>query len=163
MSIPNPEKEMRVHPPEANVREVTPAEQSILDKYAHELAEGQKRAEILQLEAINKAAEAELAQHKKELKKIKMSQRKKATLVQNVSLSAVATLILYLVMSKVFGRPIPDLRLQAPNKLRKGRKKRRPREDGRTDSGALALPAPSSPPYEEKVSTPRSRVRTRAK
>lgn len=165
MSIPNPTPENEIHANDANARfrEVTPAEQSILDKYAHELAEGQKRAEILQLEAINKAAEAELAQHKKELKKIKMSQRKKATLVQNVSLSAVATLILYLVMSKVFGRPIPDLRLQAPNKLRKGRKKRRPREDGRTDSGALALPAPSSPPYEEKVSAPRSRVRTRAK
>jgi len=165
MSIPNPAPENEIHVNDANARfrEVTPAEQSILDKYAHELAEGQKRAEILQLEAINKAAEAELAQHKKELKKIKMSQRKKATLVQNVSLSAVATLILYLVMSKVFGRPIPDLRLQAPNKLRKGRKKRRPREDGRTDSGALALPAPSSPPYEEKVSAPRSRVRTRAK
>lgn len=160
------ENEMRVHPPEAVVREISPAEQSILDKYKHEIDAGHKQHEIAQLEAIAKQAEMELAQNRKELKKIRLSQRKKATLVQNVSLSAVATLILYLVMSKVFGRPIPDLRLQAPTKLRKGRKRRRPTPDDfeqEVDSRVHALPAPKSPPFEEKVTAPRSRVRTRSK
>lgn len=91
------------------------------------------------------------------LSKIRKGQKKKAAIVQTMSLYAIATLMVYLIISRVFGRPVPALKLNAPNKLKKKRRRRDHQEESPVRE-AIALPAAKG----EEIPT-RTRRRTKSK
>jgi len=148
-------------------RPLTKAEMSILDKHKAEIAEAEEMVVVRAMEEAlahqRKEAEMhakELAEAKGRLTQIRKGQKKKAAIVQNMGISAIATLMVYLIIAKIFGRPVPDLKLNAPNRLRKGKKKRRPKPE--EEAKVFALPAESNPPTEELLNQARRRTRTRA-
>jgi len=166
-------------PPLFQGRPLTKAEASLLDKHKAEIEEAEARlldkykAEIEETEALQvvKAMEEALNHQRKEaevqakelmaakgrLSKIRKGQKKKAAIVQTMSLSAIATLMVYLIISRVFGRPVPALKLNAPNKLKKKRRRRDHQEESPVRE-AIALPAAKG----EEIPT-QARRRTKAK
>lgn len=161
---PTPQDINATHPPLFQGRPLTKAEASLLDKYKAEIEEAEELQVVKAMEeALNnqrKEAEMqakELQEAKGRLSKIRKGQKKKAAIVQTMSLSAMATLMVYLIISRVFGRPVPALKLNAPNKLKKKRRRRDHQEEGPVRE-AIALP----PAKGEEIPT-RSRRRTKSK
>lgn len=158
--LPNTEGEQQIMTTDAegNARQLTEDERSILDKHKDELKDKELDRALKELETLRKDAEMRAMEVRKERRALKTSKRKKATLVQNMSITAIFTLMTYLIMSRVLGRPIPNMQINAPVKrLRKGKRRRREQEAG--ERGPLALPAPQ----EEPVQTTSRRTRTKTR
>jgi len=133
----------------------TEAERSILEKYKDEIKDMELQKVIANLEAIKQEQDKNLALARAESRKLKTTKKKRATMMQTMSLSAVFTLLTYIILARVFGRPVPNLELTQPKRrLRKGR--RRERAEEQASSGPIAALAP---PLGDPI--PEARVRNR--
>lgn len=136
---------------------LTESQRTILDKYQDEAKAIDLEKAIKDMEMLKAEHDKALAQAKVESRKLKTTKKKRATMMQTMSLSAVFTLLTYLVLARVFGRPVPNLQLTQPKRrLRKG--KRRHREEEVSEPIAALLP-----PRAEEVPSQGSRTRNRSK
>lgn len=136
---------------------LTESQRTILDKYQDEAKAIDLEKAIKDMEMLKAEHDKALAQAKVESRKLKTTKKKRATMMQTMSLSAVFTLLTYLVLARVFGRPVPNLQLTQPKRrLRKG--KRRHREEEVSEPIAALLP-----PRAEEVPPQGSKTRNRSK
>lgn len=135
---------------------LSPGEKTILEKYKDEAAASEMEAGIKELQRVQQDLQAELRKRDQELRQVKRSRRKSAGMVQTFSLSAIATILVYLIVSKIFHRPIPTMELVDPSRMVRGKRKRRRRAEDGGPSASSALP-PGPPPFET------SKTRTRSK
>lgn len=118
---------------------LTPAERTILDKFKDEIAATEVEDNVKLIKAEKVAMEQALKDSQLQLKRLRKGKANKTVLIQTMSVSAIATLIMYLILSRVFHRPVPSLQLESPTPRLKRRRKRRQYE-GTSTNEPLALP-----------------------
>lgn len=117
-------------------------EMSILDKFKDEIAASQVEASVKLIQAEKVAVEQALKDSQLQLKKLRKGKANKTVLIQTMSVSAIATLIMYFILARVFHRPFPNLKLGSPAEERpRRRKRRRPSTyEGASTNVPIALP-----------------------
>lgn len=117
-------------------------EMSILDKFKDEIAASQVEASVKLIQAEKVAVEQALKDSQLQLKKLRKGKANKTVLIQTMSVSAIATLIMYFILARVFHRPLPNLKLGSPAEGEpRRRKRRRPSTyEGASTNVPIALP-----------------------